>query len=96
LQLKIAASLAMLKDEDSWKRQVALLEQYKQRAAGADDGVMAQAAIFLSRQAQNRDWEQEARVLAVDALQAARRDGNPALIREVTAYILQSSFAESE
>ncbi|MEC7697196.1 MAG: hypothetical protein VYA11_08870, partial [Planctomycetota bacterium] len=96
LQLKIASSLAMLEDDDSWERQVALLEQYKQRAAGADDGVMTQAAIFLSREAQNRGWEQEARVLAIEALQAARRDGNPALIREVTAYILQSSFAESE
>ncbi len=96
LQLKIASSLAMLEDDDSWERQVALLEQYKQRAAGADDGVMTQAAIFLSREAQNRGSEQEARVLAVEALQAARRDGNPALIREVTAYILQSSFAESE
>ena len=96
LQLKIASSLAMLNDEDSWKQQVALLEQYKQRAAGADDGVVAQAAVSLSRQAQSRDWEGEARVLAVEALLAARRDGNPTLLREVTAYILQSSFAESE
>lgn len=96
LQLKIASSLAMLKDEDSWKQQVALLEQYKQRAAGADDGAIAQAAVSLSRQAKSRDREGDARVLAVEALQAARRDGNPALLREVTAYILQSSFAESE
>ena len=49
LQLKIASSLAMLEDEDSWKRQVALFEQYKQHAAAADDRAIAQAAVVLSR-----------------------------------------------
>ena len=38
----------------------------------------------------------KARVLAVDALRSARRDGDPALTREVTAHILRLSSVESE
>ena len=96
LQLKIAAEIGMLEGEDSWKQEVKLFEDYQKRSAPSDDRSVIQAAIFLSSRAQERGLEDEARAFAIDALRSARREGNPALTRKVTAYILQSSFVESE
>ncbi len=96
LQLKLAAEIGMLEGEDSWKQEVKLFEEYQQRSASSDDRSVIQAAIFLSSRAQERGLEDEARAFAIDALRSARREGNPALTRKVTAYILQSSFVESE
>ena len=96
LQLKIAAEIGKLEGEDSWKHEVKLFEDYQQRTSPSDDRSVIQAAIFLSSRAQERGLEDEARAFAIDALRSARREGNPALTRKVTAYILQSSFVESE
>ena len=96
LQLKLAAEIGKLEGEDSWKREVNLFEEYQQKTSPSDDRSVIQAAIFLSSRAQERGLEDEARAFAIDALRSARREGNPALTRKVTAYILQSSFVESE
>ena len=96
LQLELAENIAELQGEDSWDRELGLLEAYQKRAANADDRVIVEAAILLSSRAQEAGQAEKARVLAVDALRSARRDGDPALTREVTAHFLRLSSAESE
>jgi len=96
LQLELAAEIAELQGQDSWDRELGLLEAYQKRAANADDRVIVEAALLLSSRAQEAGQAEKARVLAVDALRSARRDGDPALTREVTAHFLRLSSAESE
>ena len=96
LQLELAAEIAELQGQDSWDRELGLLEAYQKRAANADDRVIVEAALLLSSRAQEAGQAKKARVLAVDALRSARRDGDPALTREVTAHFLRLSSAESE
>ena len=96
LQLELAENIAKLQGEDSWDRALNLYEAYQNRAANVDDRVIVEAAILLSSRAQEAGQAKKARVLAVDALRSARRDGDPALTREVTAHILRLSSAESE
>ena len=96
LELELAAEIAELQGQDSWDRELGLLEAYQKRAANADDRVIVEAAILLSSRAQEAGQAEKARVLAVDALRSARRDGDPALTREVTAHILRLSSVESE
>jgi hypothetical protein len=96
LQLELAAEIAELQGQDSWDRELGLLEAYQKRAANADDRVIVEAALLLSSRAEEAGQAKKARVLAVDALRSARRDGDPALTREVTAHILRLSSAESE
>jgi len=96
LQLELAENIAKLQGEDSWDRELNLYEAYQNRAANVDDRVIVEAALLLSSRAEEAGQAKKARVLAVDALRSARRDGDPALTREVTAHILRLSSAESE
>jgi len=96
LQLELAAEIAELQGEDSWPRELDLFKAYQKRAANVDDRVIVEAAILLSSRAQEAGQADKARALAVDALRSARRDGDPALTREVTTHILQLPSAESE
>jgi cytoskeletal protein RodZ len=96
LQLELAENIAKLQGEDSWDRALDLYESFQNRAANVDDRVIVEAALLLSSRAQEAGQAEKARVLAVDALRSARRDGDPALTREVTAHFLRLSSAESE
>ena len=96
LQLELAVTIATLEDVDHWERQVELFENYKEVGARADNQAIIKASILLSQQAADRGLEKKARMLAIEALSAARSEGSPSLVRKVTAYILQLSSAESE
>ena len=96
LQLELAAEIAELQGEDSWDRALDLYEAYQKRASNVDDRVIVEAAILLSSRAQDAGQAEKSRALAVDALRSARREGDPALTREVTAHILRLSSVESE